>query len=122
MAHFAEINSENIVQRVIVVSNDVLLDENRSEQETLGASFCENLFGGTWKQTSYNNNIRKRFAALGHTFDATKDAFITPRPYASWTLNADTCEWEAPVSYPSDGNAYHWDETNRAWSLTNDKE
>ena len=121
MAHFAEIDEKNIVQRVIVVSNDVLLDENRNEQETLGASFCENLLGGTWKQTSYNNNIRKRFAALGHTFDATKDAFITQRPYGSWTLNADTCEWEAPLSYPNDGNAYHWDETNRAWSLTNDK-
>ena len=122
MAHFAEIDNQNIVQRVIVVSNDVLLDENNNEQETLGTSFCTNLFGGTWKQTSYNNNIRKRFAAVGHTFDTTKDAFITPRPYASWTLNADTCEWEAPVSYPSDGKSYDWDETNLAWSLTNDKE
>lgn len=122
MAHFAEIDGQNIVQRVIVVSNDVLLDENNNEQETLGTSFCTNLLGGTWKQTSYNNNTRKRFAAVGYTFDTQKDAFIRPRPYASWTLNADSCEWEAPVSYPIDGKPYDWDENNRVWILTDDKE
>ena len=96
MAHFAEINSDNEVIRVIVVANDELLDENGDEQESLGATFCNTLFGGTWKQTSYNGNIRKNFASIGYTFDESRDAFIPPQPASDCTLNEDTCMWEPP--------------------------
>ena len=75
MAHFAEINDQSIVQQVVVVANDVLLDENNVEQEALGVSFCEQIFGGSWKQTSYNGNFRKNFAGVGYSYDATRNAF-----------------------------------------------
>lgn len=117
MAHFAEINNLNVVQRVIVVANDVLLDENGDEQEALGTAFCADLFGGTWKQTSYNGNFRKNFAGVGYSYDVARDAFLSPRPFVSWTLNEETCQWEAPVSYPTDGNEYQWDEATQSWSL-----
>ena len=117
MAHFAEIDNFNVVQQVIVVANDVLLDEDGVEQEALGAAFCADLLGGTWKQTSYNGTIRKNFAGAGFSYDATRDAFLAPRPYVSWTLNEETCQWEAPVPYPTDGNDYRWDEATQAWSL-----
>lgn len=117
MAHFAEINNLNVVQRVIVVANDVLLDENGDEQEALGAAFCSGLLGGTWKQTSYNGNFRKNFAGVGFSYDVARDAFLSPRPFVSWTLNEETCQWEAPVSYPTDGNEHQWDEATQSWSL-----
>jgi hypothetical protein len=117
MAHFAEINKFNVVQRVIVVANEVLLDENGNEQEALGAAFCSDLLGGTWKQTSYNSNFRKNFAGVGFSYDTTRNAFLPPRPFVSWTLNEETCQWEAPVSYPPDGGMYRWDEATQAWSL-----
>ena len=117
MAHFAEIGVDNIVIRVIVVNNAELLDENGDEQESLGADFCRGLFGGTWMQTSYNGNIRKNFANKGYTYDSTKDAFIPPKPYASWGLDDSTCLWEAPVSYPSDGKEYKWNESSGSWTL-----
>lgn len=94
MAHFAEINSDNEVIRVIVVANDELLDGNGVEQESLGATFCNTLLGGTWKQTSYNGNMRKNFAGIGYTYDTTRDAFIAPQPHPSWILNEETCRWE----------------------------
>jgi hypothetical protein len=118
MAHFAEINDQSIVQRVIVVANEVLLDENGVEQEALGAAFCTDLLGGTWKQTSYNGTIRKNFAASGFSYDTSRDAFLPPRPFASWTLDEENCHWQAPVAHPSDDNEYEWDEVNQAWSLT----
>ena len=117
MAHFAEINDFNVVQRVIVVANDVLLDENGDEQEALGAAFCSDLLGGTWKQTSYNGNFRKNFAGIGFSYDTTRDAFLAPRPFVSWMLNEETCRWEAPTPYPNDGNQYQWDEATQSWSL-----
>ena len=115
MAHFAEINDQSIVQQVVVVANDVLLDENNVEQEALGVSFCEQIFGGSWKQTSYNGNFRKNFAGVGYSYDATRNAFLPPRPFASWTLDEETCHWQAPVAHPSDGNEYEWDVTNQDW-------
>jgi len=115
MAHFAEINDQSIVQQVVVVANDVLLGENNVEQEALGVSFCEQIFGGSWKQTSYNGNFRKNFAGVGYSYDATRNAFLPPRPFASWTLDEETCHWQAPVAHPSDGNEYEWDETNQDW-------
>lgn len=120
MAHFAELGMDNIVQRVIVVHNNELLDENGDEQESLGVAFCNGLFGGTWVQTSYNGNIRKNFAGVGHTYDSTRDAFIAPKPYPSWVLNEDTCRWEAPTPMPTDapvGQTYRWDEDTTSWQL-----
>jgi len=119
MAHFAEINESNEVSRVVVVNNAQILDSTGSEQELLGASFCNQLLGGTWKQTSYNGNIRKNFAGIGHTFDSSRDAFIAPRPYASWVLNETSCRWEAPVAMPADNNMYAWNEEGIAWEQIN---
>lgn len=115
MAHFAEIDENNSVQRVIVVHNNELLDENGEEKEALGVAFCKNLLGGTWLQTSYNKNMRKNFAGIGFTYDSVRDAFIPPKPYDSWVLDEATCLWKAPVAYPSDENYYEWDETNTKW-------
>ena len=115
MAHFAEINASNEVIRVVVVANNELLDGNGDEQESLGATFCNTLFGGTWKQTSYNGNSRKNYAGIGFTYDSTRDAFIPPKPYASWTLNETTCLWEPPTAMPDDGNMYKWNESTTSW-------
>lgn len=117
MAHFAKLDSNNIVTKVVVVNNDVLL-ENGAESEQKGIDFLTELFGeGTWKQTSYNGTIRKNYAGIGDTYDSARDAFIKPQPYSSWTLNETTCIWEAPSSYPTDGNIYRWNETDQQWDL-----
>ena len=116
MAHFAEISDDGTVLNVIVVSNEVLLDDDGVEQEQLGKDFCQNLFGGTWVQTSYNNNFRKRYASIGGKYDSVNDVFLFPQPYSSWTLNTDY-EWQAPVSYPDDGNIYMWSEENNTWVI-----
>ena len=120
MAHFATIdNTTNNVIRVEVINNAVITDSDGKEQEQLGIDFLEQIHGGggvTYKQTSYNNNIRKNFATVGGTYDADKDAFIDPRPirgntvFNSWVLNETTCQWEAPIAYPTDGKPYRWDE------------
>ena len=115
MAHFAEIGLDNTVLCVIVVNNAELLDGNGVEQESLGADFCRDLFGGTWVQTSYNGNIRKNFAGPGCTYDSNRDAFIPPKPFASWTLDETTCRWEPPTPYPDDGQMYSWDEDSTSW-------
>ena len=117
MAHFAEIDANNKVKRVIVVSNDDCNGGDYPGSEASGAAFCQNLLGGTWKQTSYNGNLRKNFAGVGFSYDAARNAFLAPRPFVSWTLDEDTCQWQPPVAYPSDDNEYEWDETNQAWSL-----
>lgn len=115
MAHFAELDGDHIVTRVIVVNNNELLDEFGVEQEMIGRQFCVNLLGGTWVQTSYNGNIRKNFAGIGYQYDVQRDAFIPPKPFNSWVLNEDTCQWEAPVAYPDDGKIYLWDEDTTSW-------
>jgi hypothetical protein len=102
MSHFAEINSDNIVQRVIVAEQDFI------NSGLVGDSF-------NWVQTSYNGNFRKNYAGTGYTYDKTRDAFIAPQPYASWTLVEATCQWEAPTAYPTDGKMYMWDEDTTAW-------
>ena len=107
MAHFAEIDSDNKVIRVIVVSNDL---------EANGAQWCHDTFGGTWVQTSYNATIRKNYAGQGYTWDPVRDAFIPPQPYPSWLLNEDTCQWEPPVAMPQDGQMYEWDEPSLSWA------
>lgn len=115
MAHFAKLNEHNVVTEVIVVGNKDTSDANGVEKEYIGAAFCERLFGGTWKQTSYNANFRKHYAGIGYTFDATRDAFIPPKPHASWVLNETTCSWEAPVAMPTDGQSYSWNEETLSW-------
>jgi len=117
MAHFAEIDENNVVIQVIVVSNDELLFDG-IESESKGINFCKSLFGGTWVQTSYNNKIRKNFAGIGFTYDKNRDAFIPPKPYHSWILNEDTCKWEAPIPYPTDGKLYEWNEADQKWDET----
>lgn len=115
MAHFARIDEANVVQQVIVVNNNELMD-NGVESEAKGIAFCQMLFPGTnWVQTSYNANFRKNYAGTGYTYDATLDGFVPPQPYPSWTVNPDTCQWEAPVPYPTDGAKYYWDETTQSW-------
>ncbi len=115
MAHFAKLDENNIVTEVIVVGNKDTSDVNGVEKEYIGAAFCEKLFGGTWKQTSYNANFRKHYAGIGYTFDATRNAFIPPKPHASWVLNETSCSWEAPVAMPTDGQSYSWDEATVSW-------
>ena len=115
MAHFAEIGLNNTVLRVIVVSNDDCKDQHGSESETIGAKFCHDLLGGVWLQTSYNGNMRKNYAGAGYTYDSTRNAFIPPKPYASWVLNETTCRWDAPVARPTDDKKYAWDESTTSW-------
>lgn len=118
MAHFAEIDADNVVVRVLVVPD---VQENRGQEylaDDLG-------LGGTWKKTSYNTQggvhvnggtpYRKNYAGIGYTYDAARDAFIPPKPFASWTLNEDTCNWDAPVAMPTDGKMYRWEEATTNW-------
>lgn len=107
MAHFAGINEDKVVQRVLVISD---AQEHRGQQflaEDLG-------LGGTWIQTSYNGNIRGRFAAVGMIYRDDLDMFIYPQPYPSWTLD-EKATWQPPVPYPGDGREYDWDEADQAW-------
>jgi hypothetical protein len=99
MAHFAELDDNNVVLRVIVVSNEMLRDENGVESEAAGISFCHLLFGADtrWMQTSYNGNFRKNYAAIGDAYDAARDAFIAPIPEGDgWILDEETCQWRNP--------------------------
>lgn len=114
MAHFAQLDLNNVVTQVIVVHNNELLD-NGVEKESKGIAFCQSLFGGVWKQTSYNGTMRKNFAGIGSTYDVGRDAFIPPKPYESWVIDEATCRWTAPVAMPTDGKAYSWDESTFNW-------
>ena len=105
MAHFAELDENNIVTRVVVVADG---------HEADGENWCANFFGGNWKQTSYNNNIRYNYAGIDYTFDPVADAFYGPQPYPSWSLD-DAYVWQAPVPYPADGEDYVWDEAQINW-------
>ena len=113
MAHFAKLKVGNIVEKVAVVSNDI------ATTEQAGVEFLQNLYGdrAVWKQTSYNNNIRKNFAGIGYTYDESRDAFIPQKPFDSWTLNETTCLWEAPVALPDTENRYNWNEETKQWDL-----
>tara|TARA_R110002051_G_scaffold106926_1_gene179894 strand:+ start:1447 stop:1821 length:375 start_codon:yes stop_codon:yes gene_type:complete len=124
MSHFAEIDENNIVIRVIVIDQENIDTGNWGPPDT-------------WIQTSYNTRggvhyapnshtpdggvaLRKNYAGIGFTYDSTKDAFIAPKPYPSWTLNEDTCQWDAPVAWPDDDKFYTWDEENRQWEEVTD--
>jgi hypothetical protein len=115
MAHFAEIGLNNTVLRVIVVNNNDCKDQHGNESEVIGAKFCHDLFGGVWLQTSYNGTIRKNYAGIGYTYDSQRDAFIPPKPFASWSLNEGTCQWSAPTPMPQDSKLYAWDEASLSW-------
>jgi hypothetical protein len=114
MAHFAKLDDNNVVLEVNVVNNDVLDPTN---EETSGIAFLTEWSGGysNWKQTSYNGNFRKNYAGIGYQYDATRDAFISPKPHNSWLLNEDTCRWEPPIPYPSDDKRYRWNEEITNW-------
>ena len=123
MAHFAELDSNNVVKQVIVVSNADTSTAQGEEKESIGIAFCERLLGGTWVKTSYNGNIRKNYAGIGYTYDKDRDAFIPPKPYASWVLDESTCLWNSPVAYPTDVGTpeapkfYQWNEPTQTWEL-----
>jgi hypothetical protein len=113
MAHFAELDENNIVKRVIKVNNeDILVDGIESEEA--GINFCVNLLGGTWIQTSYNHNFRKNYAGIDFVYDPINDCFIAPQPFPSWILD-DNAQWQAPTPYPTDGNFYIWNEETLSW-------
>jgi len=117
VAHFAKLDENNVVTQVIVVANKDTSDASGVEKEHIGAAFCERLFGGTWKQTSYNGNMRKNYAGIGFSYNADIDAFVPPKPFASWVLNNDTALWEAPVAMPDDGQMYTWNEETTSWDV-----
>jgi len=128
MAHFAELDGTNTVLRVVVVGNDCVPSDEHIDGET----WCVNFFkGGTWKQTSYNNNFRKQYAGIGYTYDAAKNKFISPQPYTSWVLDAND-DWQAPVTYPTittygsndplDKYIIDWDETGQKWTALDKEE
>ena len=120
MAHFAELDEDKKVIRVCVVDNAHVPSDKHADGET----WCANFWGGTWKQTSYNSNFRKQFAGIGFTYDVAKNKFISPKPYASWSLD-DNDDWQAPVKYPTittygsndplDRYIISWDEENLRW-------
>ena len=121
MAHFAKLNENNVVLEVHCVNNIELLDENNQESESKGVAFLTSWSGGytNWKQTSYNATIRKNYAGIGYTYDATRDAFISPQPYPSWVLDETTCLWKAPTPMPTDDKMYVWDEPTTSWVEVN---
>jgi hypothetical protein len=131
MAYFAKIKN-NIVIDVNCIVNEVITDSNGVEQEQLGINFLRTFYNepdAIWKQTSYNTvggvhllggiPFRKNYAGIGYTYDQTRDAFISPKPFNSWILNEDTCNWNAPVAYPTDGQKYYWNEEILNWELIN---
>ena len=121
MAHFAELDGNNIVTRVVVVGNDVTTAAGplgSNDMHVDGETWCVNFFkGGTWKQTSYNSNFRKQYAGKGYTFDSAKDKFIAPQPHASWALDGND-DWQAPVTFPTDttDKKISWDEAGQKWT------
>lgn len=118
MAHFAKLDTANIVLEVLCVNNNELLVDG-VESESKGIEFLTSWSAGytNWKQTSYNATIRKNYAGIGFTYDATRDAFIPPKPFPSWLLNEASCRWVAPVAYPDDGKKYQWDESTLEWRV-----
>ena len=116
MAHFAKLDKDNKVTEIIVVANNVLLDDNGYEQESLGLEFIASLgLDGVWVQCSYNGTIRRSYPGRGFTYDEERDAFIPPKPFESWVLDEDTCLWVAPIPMPQDGAIYTWDEQAGDW-------
>ena len=133
MAHFAQLDENNVVTQVIVVGNSDIADVNGVESENVGVAFCQSLLGAetNWKQTSYNGNMRVRYAGIGYSYNASLDAFVPPQPFASWTLDSGVADWVAPLTEPTltdeqraAGSYYTWDESayqadnSTGWTLT----
>jgi hypothetical protein len=110
MAHYAFLDENNIVTEVITG-----IDETETIDGLTPEKWYGNFRGQKCIRTSYNNNIRFNYAGIGFIYDSVRDAFYTPQPYPSWVLNETTCQWEAPVPYPTDGKAYYWDEVALNW-------
>ena len=127
MAHFAELDKNNQVINIVVVSNDDIKDMNGNEVEEIGIAFCKKLFGAdtNWKQTSYNNNMRVRYAIIDGSYNEELDTFIPPKPFESWVINIETKDWESPIGEPPEltqqeidsGSFYQWNEENGEWAL-----
>jgi hypothetical protein len=128
MASFAKIGLNSKVIEVLSVNNEVLHDSNGIEQESIGIDFLTKLTGyPIWKQTSYNTvggihllggiPFRKNHAGIGMTYDEDRDAFIPKKPFNSWILNEQTCQWQSPISYPQDDNMYIWNELTLTWDI-----
>lgn len=117
MAHFAQLDDNNAVINIIVVNNNELLDQDGNEIEQKGIDFCKSLFGQDtqWVQTSFNGTFRKNYASLSSYYDPTRDAFIKPKTWDSWTLNEETCTWTPPIPMPTDDKAYTWNESTLSW-------
>ena len=117
MAHFAKLNENNIVEDVIVISNQHGNNLDFPQSEVLGQLFIVTILGleGKWYQTSYNSNFRKNFAGIGCTYDVNRNAFIAPKPFNSWILNEETCAWEPPTPYPDINDFYIWNEEELKW-------
>lgn len=119
MAHFAKLDDRNLVLEVNVVNNETLGDLPFPASEPVGIEFLTVWSGGhsAWRQTSYNATFRKNYAGVGYTYDPDIDAFVAPQPYASWILDPETAQWQAPIPYPTDGQRYAWNETTQTWDL-----
>jgi hypothetical protein len=115
MAHYAFLNSNNIVTEVITGIDETELIEGLHPEIWYG-----NFRNQTCKRTSYNGNYRKNYAGIGYTYDFERDAFIAPKPYTKWVLNETTCQWEAPTPYPTDGKHYVWNDNKGEWEELND--
>lgn len=114
MAHFAKLDENNIVTTVVVVNNnDIIIDGMENEQK--GIDICSNLFGGNWRQTSYNGRFRKNYAGIGDKYDVERNAFISPIPFEGWTLIEETCRWEPIARHTSDGKTLSWDKDLLTW-------
>jgi hypothetical protein len=119
MAHFAQLDENNVVLQVIVVNNEIVNNLPFSESEPIGVAFCQSIYGaGTvWKQTSYNGNFRKNYAGIGFTYRSDLDAFVPPQSYPSWVFNQETANWEPPVPRPETTEAYDWNEETVSWVI-----
>ena len=117
MAHFAKLGIDNIVLEILVINNVDTMTPQGEEREEIGVEFLRKLTGHeTWKQTSYSRSFRKNYAAIGFTYDSTRDAFISPKPYPSWSLDEDTCRWKPPTPEPTTENkTYSWNESTLSW-------
>lgn len=118
MAHFAELDENNIVIRVIVVNDENCKDQDGNENEAVGQAWLKQYLGGTWVQTSYNHKIRGNFAGPGFHYLEKEDRFVPPKPFSSWQLNKETWIWEAPVPNPDDTLNYQWSEDKQEWILS----
>ena len=116
MAHFAELDENNIVKGVHVVDDEVITKDGKLDEE-IGIKYLRNLFGdsGVWRQTYKDLSHRKNYAGSDYTYDQARDAFIPPKVYPSWHLNEDTCRWDAPTPKPDDDKYYWWNEDNTIW-------